>query len=202
MAQADDTPTRWIALPKAFACYAKLYGEAVAKRDLLAWLGSGDVSWRAEERGRGPFRAGDKHVWRPDPGEALTIHWSDGRLIRETAPQRIVVRPGETVYRQAPHRYEFVRVEIALDELLACMPEDVRAKMQSPNEKRKDESGKESPLLEAAKRRLRKAFPGYAPEDIPKEFSAGDARKRIHEDPKDPPISLSTIKRAMGRENK
>ena len=132
MAEADDTPTRWASLAKVFARYAKIYGEAVAKHDLPARLGSGKVSWRGEKRGQGPLDVGDPRVFRRgDSTDALLgISLAEGRVIRGTAPQRIIVRPGERAYRPAPRRYEFVRIEIALDELIALMPEDVRAKME------------------------------------------------------------------------
>jgi hypothetical protein len=132
MTQADDTTTRWVSLAKVLSQYARIYGEAVAKRDLPALLGAGKVSWRGEKRGQGPLDVGDPRAFRRgDSTDALlAVSWAEGRVIRGTAPQRIVVRPGETAYRQAPHRYEFVRIEIALDELIARMPEDVRAKME------------------------------------------------------------------------
>ena len=131
---ADATPPRRISLAKAFARLSKIYDTATAKRDLYRWLAAGKVScWGERRPGASQLELLDRNVWgRGDSADALLeIAWADSRVVRGTAPQRIIVRPGETAYRPAPRRYEFVRVEIALDELIALMPEDVRPRMES-----------------------------------------------------------------------
>jgi hypothetical protein len=199
MAEADDTPTRWIPLAKVFACYGKVYGETTAKRDLPARLGSGKVSWRGEKRGQGPLDVGDPRAFRRgDSTDALLgISWAEGRVIRWTTPQRIIVRPGERVYRPVPRRYEFVRVELDLDQLIALMPEDVRAKME-PHVKVAKPPQKPRPKLELAEGWLRKVYPEHSPTSIPPTISAAKVEQRIR-DLKGPSIPLSTLKRAMGR---
>jgi hypothetical protein len=214
MAQADDTPTRWTLLAKVFARYGKIYGEAVAKRDLPARLGSGKVSWRGEKRGQGPLDVGDPRAFRHgDSTDALLgISWAEGRVIRGTTPQRIIVRTGERVYRPALRRYEFVRAEVALDELIALMPEDVRAKMEPRGKaiwqavrerltpvKVAQPAQKPRPKLDQAEKWLRKVYPEHSPTSIPETVSVGEAQRRIDKAAKGLRIATSTLKRAMGR---
>jgi hypothetical protein len=176
MAEADATPTRRISLAKGFARYAKIYGEATAKRDLYRLLGSGKVSWWGEKRGEGPLGVGDRRVWQRESAWDIShAEWADSRMVR---------RQG----RPAPDHYQFVRIEIARDELLACMPEEVRARMQPRGLNRIGD------LISAARKNL-----GGSPETTPQKKRRGPKKGEIDRYAESDRKHFPVIRELMGK---
>jgi hypothetical protein len=227
---ADATPPRRISLAKCFARYCKIYDTATTKRDLYRWLAAGKVScWGERRPGPGLLVPLDCRIWgRGDATDALLgVSWADSRVIRGPAPQRLIVRPGGTVYRPNPRPYEFVRLELALDELIALMPEDVRPRMEARHgildflpwakseppaassaslkgglsgffSKLKPSAAPRKTKVEIAAEWVLETYPEYTLETFPREIPASKVIARIKEIG-GPDVTETTFQRAVGR---